>query len=86
MGYCISDDYWHQGYTSEALARVMEFLFDEIGYNRISAIHDVNNPNSGAVMKKCGMKYEGTLRESLLTKEGDPMSISIYAMLRSDRK
>jgi ribosomal-protein-alanine N-acetyltransferase len=84
MGYCICDDYWHRGYTSEALTQVLEYLFEEIGFNRISAKHDVNNPNSGAVMAKCGMKYEGTLRESWHTKEGDPMSVSIYAILKSD--
>ncbi|MBR5272491.1 MAG: GNAT family N-acetyltransferase [Clostridia bacterium] len=86
MGYCIGDDFWHRGYTSEALARIIEYLFKEIGYNRISALHDVNNPNSGAVMKKCGMKYDGTLRESGLTKEGNPMNVSIYAILKSDWK
>jgi len=84
MGYCISDYHWRKGYTSEALACVIRYLFDEIGFNRISAKHDVNNPNSGAVMAKCGMKYEGTLRESWHTKEGDPMSVSIYAILKSD--
>ncbi len=86
MGYCIGNDFWHQGYTSEALARVLRYLFEEIGYNRITALHDVNNPNSGAVMRKCGMKFEGTLRESGLTKEGLPMSVSIYSILKSDWK
>lgn len=86
MGYCIGNDFWHQGYTSEALTRVLKYLFEEIGFNRVMALHDVNNPNSGAVMRKCGMKYEGTLRENGLTKDGLPMSVSIYATLKSDLK
>lgn len=86
MGYCIGDDFWFRGYTAEALRCVLKYLFEDIGFNRIAAIHDVNNPNSGAVMKKSGMKYEGTLRENGLTKHGEPMTISIYSILKSDLK
>lgn len=86
MGYCIGNDYWHQGYTSEALYCVMNYLFVEIGFNRIAALHDVRNPNSGAVMKKCGMEYEGTHREASLTKEGELLTYSVYAALKTEWK
>lgn len=86
MGYCIGNDYWHQGYTSEALECVMKYLFENIGFNRIAALHDVRNPNSGAVMKKCRMQYEGTYREARLTKEGELLTYSVYAALKSDWK
>lgn len=60
IGYCISRAYWHQGITSEALAAVMRYLLDEVGVNRIQSRHDPKNPYSGAVMRKCGLMYEGT--------------------------
>lgn len=60
IGYCIGQSWWHQGITSEALNAVIRFLFAEVGANRITARHDPRNPNSGAVMQKCGMQYEGT--------------------------
>lgn len=60
IGYCIGREYWHQGITSEALAAVMQFLLEEVGAERIESRHDVRNPHSGDVMKKCGMRYEGT--------------------------
>lgn len=60
MAYCIGRSYWHQGITSEALKAIMKFFFEEVGVNRIEARHDPKNPHSGSVMKKCGMKYEGT--------------------------
>lgn len=60
IGYCIGKAYWHQGITSEALSVVMDFLFKQVGVNRIEARHDSNNPNSGKVMENCGLKYEGT--------------------------
>lgn len=61
IGYCIGARWWHQGITSEALAAVMRFLFVEVGMDLLCAKHDVRNPNSGAVMRKCGMRYEGTV-------------------------
>ncbi|MBP5653756.1 MAG: N-acetyltransferase, partial [Lachnospiraceae bacterium] len=70
IGYCISADWWNKGITSEALQAVIDFLFDVVGFNRVEARHDSNNPNSGTVMQKCGMKYEGTLRSSDLTNQG----------------
>lgn len=60
IGYCIGRKYWNQGITSEALTALIEFFFKKVGVNRIEAKHDLLNPNSGKVMAKCGMKYEGT--------------------------
>lgn len=57
VGYCIGKTWWHNGITSEALKAVMDFLFDIVDVNRIESRHDPRNPNSGKVMKKCGMKY-----------------------------
>ena len=70
IGYCLGEAFWHKGIMSEALKRVIEFLFDEVGCNRIEATHDVANPNSGKVMEKCGLKYEGTLRQSAVNNQG----------------
>ena len=49
-------NWWHMGITSEALQCVLDYLFDEVGFYRIESRHDPRNPNSGGVMKKCGMK------------------------------
>ncbi len=64
IGYCISKKYWHQGIASEAVQAVMNFLFDEVGVNRVEARHDPRNPYSGKVMENCGMYYEGTRIEA----------------------
>lgn len=70
IGYCIGKKWWRQGYTSEALARVLAFLFEEVKANKVYASHDIENPNSGKAMRKCGMKYEGTLRQSKKNNRG----------------
>lgn len=84
VGYCIGRNWWRRGITSEALAAVMDFLFDKVKAERIEARHDPRNPNSGAVMRKCGMKYEGTLRSADRNNQGI-CDVCFYSMLRSER-
>jgi len=83
IGYCIGKPWWHQGLMSEALQAVINYLFDEVGYHRIESMHDPNNPHSGAVMRKCGMQYEGTSRASDRNNQGI-CDAAHYAILRSD--
>lgn len=64
IGYCIGQAWWNRGITSEALAALIEFFFNRAGFNRVDSRHDPNNPNSGKVMQKCGMQYEGTHRQA----------------------
>ena len=64
IGYCMSRAWWGNGIMPEALRAVIQFLFREVGLNRIAACHDVNNPKSGRVMDKAGMKLEGILHRA----------------------
>ncbi len=85
IGYCLGREWWHQGIMSEALKAVMDFFFDTVGVNRIESRHDPRNPHSGMVMKKCGMKYEGTLRSSDRNNQGI-CDACWYALLRPERQ
>ena len=84
IGYCIGQPWWHQGIMSEALAAVIDFFLNEVGANRVEACHDPCNPNSGAVMAKCGMIYEGTQRQAGINNQGI-CDLSWYAILAGDR-
>lgn len=83
IGYCIGFDWWHMGITSEAFAAVIPYLFKEVGANRIESQHDPNNPNSGKVMRKCGLKYEGCLRQADFSNKG-VVDACIYSLLKSE--
>ena len=85
IGYCIGSRWWHRGIVSEALTAVMRYLFEEVGMNRVAARHDPNNPNSGRVMRKCGMIYEVTARSADRNNQG-VCDAAHYAILRSDWK
>ena len=84
IGYCIGRNWWNRGIMSEALKAVMDFLFDEVGFNRLESRHDPNNPNSGKVMARCGMKLECTMRQSDWNNQGI-CDASWYALLKEER-
>ncbi len=85
IGYCMSRAYWGRGIMPEALKAVMDYLFDTAGMNRVAACHDANNPRSGRVMEKAGMKTEGVLRQSGKNNQGICDAVW-HAMIRSDRE
>ena len=59
IGYCIGYNYWNKGYVTEALKKVIAYLFDEIQVKSIVAKHDSRNLASGRVMQKANMEYYG---------------------------
>ena len=63
IGYCYGSKYWGQGYATEALRTVIEYLLNEEYFYLIEARHIRGNPASGKVMQKAGMKYECYLRD-----------------------
>lgn len=83
VGYCIGKKWWRNGYTSEAVRAVIAFFFEKVGAERIAARHDPRNPNSGAVMRKCRMQYEGTLRRSDRNNQGI-CDAAWYGILREE--
>ena len=85
IGYCMSRAYWGRGIMPEALRAVTDFLFDTVGVNRVTACHDRNNPKSGRVMQKAGMKFEGILRGAGKNNLGICDEVR-YGILRGDRE
>ena len=83
VGYCIGRDWWGLGITAEALKEVITYFFREVGMNCVNACHDPRNPNSGKVMKKCGMTYEGTWRAGGVNNQG-VCDESWYSILRKE--
>ena len=84
MGYCMSRIHWRKGIMAEALTALIDFLFDEVGFNRIEADHDPRNPASGRVMEKSGMRHEGIMRQAGVSNQGI-IDVSRWAILRCDR-
>ena len=83
LGYWIGVPYWGRGYATEAARAVVTYAFGELGLNRVFAFHFTNNPASGRVLQKIGMRHEGTRRAH--TRKGDAfLDSESYAILRDD--
>jgi len=83
VGYSLARMHWNKGYMTEALRAVIDYSFQTLGIHRIEAQHETDNGASGAVMEKCGMRKEGTLRGRLYNK-GKYVDVNVYAILRED--
>lgn len=83
IGYCMGSRWWGMGLMPEALKAVIGFFFDEVGMECVNACHDPNNPNSGKVMKKSGMTYEGTWRRGGINNQG-VCDESWYSILKEE--
>lgn len=68
FGYGLCREFWHKGIVTEAGRAVIEQLKDDhIPY--ITATHDINNPRSGSVMRRLGMKYQYSYEEQWQPKD-----------------
>jgi len=84
VGYSFGRQWWGQGYATEALGAVIRFLIDKVGVNRVEAVHDPDNPASGRVMAKCGMRQEGVLRARERSNQGIRDAVMPWSILASD--
>ena len=82
-GYWIAEPFWNQGYATEALTGLLKFGFDGLKLNKVFATHMDQNPSSGRVMIKAGMKHEGNLRAHY--KKGEEyVNVVQYAILKNE--
>ena len=84
VGYVLAEEYWNKGFVTEATKKIIDYGFDELGFVRIQARCIAENTASARVMEKTGMKFEGTLRKSMLVK-GTHRDINMYAIIDEDR-
>lgn len=62
---------------------IITFFFEQVGAKRIESQHDPENVGSGKVMEKCGLIFEGTLRNADWNNRGI-VDAKMYAILASD--
>lgn len=83
LGYWLGVPYWGNGYATEAAREMLRYGFEDLDLHRIFASHFKNNPASGRILKKLGMRYEGCQREHV-RKWDQFIDSELYGMLRRD--
>lgn len=81
IGYVLNPAYQGKGLATEAVRRVLDFGFDELGLHRIEAHFMEGNDASRRLMERVGMTFEGYARESMWIK-GRFCTIGTCAILR----
>lgn len=82
-GYWIGEPYWKKGYMTESFKTVIDYGFANKDINRLEAVHLIDNIPSGMVMTKCGLQYEGTLKQYLYCKDTQH-DCKIYSITRDE--
>ncbi|WP_341525888.1 GNAT family protein [Nostoc sp. UHCC 0302] len=85
IGYCYNQNFWGQGYATEAARALLSLGFEQLGLHRIIATCDPANIGSARVMEKAGMRREGHFRENIWIK-GKWRDTLLYAILESEQK
>ncbi len=85
IAYTLARACWGQGYASEALARLLDYLFGELDLHRVHANIDPANAASARLLTRAGMRHEGRFMESLWWK-GHWADEDWYAILQSEWK
>jgi len=85
IAYWIGKEYWGRGYTTEAAKRMIEFGFEELGLERISAGCFPRNKASARIIEKLGFTFEGLARHAY-KKDGEFLDELRFGILRSDSR
>lgn len=83
IGVTLAQDYHGKGYAIEALRKLFDYLFGELGLHRISAICDAENKASSKLLEKIGMRREAHFIENIWFK-GKWGSEYVYGLLKKE--
>jgi len=79
IGYNFAHDQWRKGLATEAAKAMVDFAFTTLHQTQLRGRHNVLNPASGAVMKKCGFVYEHDALDHMLEDHAE-RTVSMYRL------
>lgn len=83
IGFSLARHAQGQGYATEAVSAVLEYLFTTRGKHRVSACCDARNTASAALLERVGMTREGRLRQATWVK-GEWTDDVLHAVLADE--
>ena len=81
--YCIGSDFQRQGLATEATKAVIAYGFEKMNLHRVQICTKTINAPSKRVIEKCGLTYEGTLRDYFYM-DGEYVGRLYYSMLKNE--
>ena len=83
IGFTIASNYWKNGYATEALTALLDYLFEDVDMHRVVADCDTENIGSWKTLEKLGFRREAHYVESFL-QGGEYRSEYFYGMLQRE--
>lgn len=83
LGYTLAPEHQGLGYAAEAVARVVDYLFKQLGKHRVTASADPRNKRSLKLMERLGMRREAYCKKSFWTGKAWADDV-LYALLRAE--
>jgi RimJ/RimL family protein N-acetyltransferase len=68
IGFTLAREHQGKGFASEAVSRLLDYAFDDLGLHRVAAIADCRNKPSRALLERVGMRREGHFIENVGSK------------------
>ncbi len=82
VGYRVDPRLWNCGLCTEAMKRVVSFIFSETNFDRLETTVHIKNIASSRVLEKSGFRLEGTVRHGKMgTRYCD---YHIWGLIRDD--
>lgn len=81
LGATIAKDHHGKGYATEALKAVIDYLFNQVGKQKIKASVDPRNKASIAMIEKLGFKKEAHYKKSFFLR-GEWVDDVIYGLIK----
>lgn len=82
VGYWLGEPFWGRGIITNAVKSIVDYGFEILGLQRISAAPYANNIASRRVLEKAAFTLEGILRQNVL-KNGVCLDQAMYARVRN---
>lgn len=79
----IAPAYRRQGYASEALACIIDYLFEDAQLERLRGSCYRHNRAAARVLEKCGMQLRGTL-QGVARPDGQQGDLLLFSLSRAD--
>lgn len=63
LGYWLAPEHWDRGLATEAARALVVFGFEKLGAEAVNSGHFLDNPASGRVLEKAGLRGNGMARQ-----------------------
>ena len=84
IGFSLNYNYWNNGYMTEALEALVDYVFNKTDCEIIEVGHHLDNEGSRKVILKCGFKYDGTFPKFKKLYDGRIIDAVMYSLEKND--